>query len=512
MSCVFSVAASGKDSARVAPQRVGNHRRGHARGPGVPSATPISAAASASRFVHRLAHDLLQRDPVLDRPPGLANSHLISTSHPVASLSDATRIMGVLPTTSSTENATGRGAFRFFRGPDPRRAFPRRAEEARARRRPPRPSGRTARPARRPRARRPAPRLRSRKRKRRWFRGQTRRRDGETISRTRALASVGGGGEGDASERGPSRRTRGGASERAYPLRSQRWTDPAYPSFLDPRTLGRAPRARPSDDASPVGTLQKIFRQVFEIFSQVSDQTSAKGFTSNPTAHHRVPRRRCARPAAVPAARSRVRASRRLSRPRADALARSIPTAASDRFRVPSPCEHGVRPQRGVGALPGHGRGPQRRGDASEPQRAAAAGLVFSLQTVMKLITLHSPRDRGTLDFAEFTNVQGFLRNIQASFQYFDSAERGAVQVGGAARAAPRRVRARRRRRGQVRAEQAFDPDCPLGLPLENPHANAVSSPRDVSRRRARPQAPSHWTSTSSCRCVQDLRNRSVHL
>jgi Ca2+-binding EF-hand superfamily protein len=58
-------------------------------------------------------------------------------------------------------------------------------------------------------------------------------------------------------------------------------------------------------------------------------------------------------------------------------------------------------------------------------QMLAMAGLVFSLQTVMKLITLHSHRELGTLDFGEFQNVQSFLRNIQASFQYFDQTRTG---------------------------------------------------------------------------------------
>lgn len=55
----------------------------------------------------------------------------------------------------------------------------------------------------------------------------------------------------------------------------------------------------------------------------------------------------------------------------------------------------------------------------------AASGLVFSLQTVMQLINLHSHRETGTLDFQEFKAVQQFLSNIQASFQYFDQSRTG---------------------------------------------------------------------------------------
>lgn len=56
----------------------------------------------------------------------------------------------------------------------------------------------------------------------------------------------------------------------------------------------------------------------------------------------------------------------------------------------------------------------------------AATGLVFSLQTIMQLINLHSPFSKdGTLSFEEFKGVQAFLRNIQASFQYFDTSRNG---------------------------------------------------------------------------------------
>jgi Ca2+-binding EF-hand superfamily protein len=97
----------------------------------------------------------------------------------------------------------------------------------------------------------------------------------------------------------------------------------------------------------------------------------------------------------------------------------------------------------------------------------AAAGLVFSLQTVMKLITLHSPRDRGTLDFAEFQNVQGFLRNIQASFQYF-----AACRTGGLSTCVVRRARHHAGfghvDEGAVKSAcQAFDPDRTNGLSLD---------------------------------------------
>ena len=367
MSCVFSVAASsGRDRNASHPNALATIATDTPVDPAVPSATTPPRRSVPSAIASRMIFSATRS---LTDPPGLANSHLISTSHPVASLSDATRIMGVLPTTSSTENATGGGAFRFFfYGPDPRRA--RFREEPRKRERDVARLARAGVPRDQRAARERADQRRGCVREEEKNGGgfgvrrgdETARRFPERAPWCRSAAAAV---RVTRASAGPSRRTRGGASERAYPLRSQRWTDPAYPSFLDPRTLGRAPRARPSDDASSGRHAAKKFRQVFEIFSQVSDQTSAKGFMSNPTAHHRVPRAAFrARPAAVPAARSRVRASRRLSRPRADPRAVESPTVGVEIFPgFPPPCEHGVRPQRGVGALPGHGRGPQRRGE-----------------------------------------------------------------------------------------------------------------------------------------------------
>ena len=97
----------------------------------------------------------------------------------------------------------------------------------------------------------------------------------------------------------------------------------------------------------------------------------------------------------------------------------------------------------------------------------AAAGLVFSLQTVMKLITLHSPRDRGTLDFAEFQNVQGFLRNIQASFQYFDASRNGRLSKSEVLRALHHAWFGHVDDGAVKSACQAFDPDSTNGLSLD---------------------------------------------
>jgi len=97
----------------------------------------------------------------------------------------------------------------------------------------------------------------------------------------------------------------------------------------------------------------------------------------------------------------------------------------------------------------------------------AAAGLVFSLQTVMKLITLHSPRDRGTLDFAEFQNVQGFLRNIQASFQYFDASHTGRLSKSEVLRALHHAGFGHVDEGAVKSACQAFDPDRTNGLSLD---------------------------------------------
>jgi len=97
----------------------------------------------------------------------------------------------------------------------------------------------------------------------------------------------------------------------------------------------------------------------------------------------------------------------------------------------------------------------------------AAAGLVFSLQTVMKIITLHSPRDRGTLDFAEFQNVQGFLRNIQASFQYFDASRNGRLSKSEVLRALHHAGFGHVDEGAVKSACQAFDPDRTNGLSLD---------------------------------------------
>jgi|TARA_B110000977_G_scaffold143332_2_gene182017 Ca2+-binding EF-hand superfamily protein len=105
---------------------------------------------------------------------------------------------------------------------------------------------------------------------------------------------------------------------------------------------------------------------------------------------------------------------------------------------------------------------------ASEMQQMlAAAGLVFSLQTVMKLITLHSPRERGSLDFQEFQNVQSFLRNIQASFQYFDATRTGRLNKSEVLRALHHAGFGHVDEGAVKSACQAFDPDRTNALSLD---------------------------------------------
>ena len=172
ISCVFSVAASsGRDRNASHPSATATIATETPVDPAVPSATTPPRRSVPSAIASRMIFSATRS---LTEPPGLANSHLISTSHPVASLSDATRIMGVLPTVSSTENATGGGAFRFFRARSAPRvpvmsrgsasetspASPERAYRATS-----------APPASAPTS---AEAAFGRKRKRRWFRGQTR--------------------------------------------------------------------------------------------------------------------------------------------------------------------------------------------------------------------------------------------------------------------------------------------------------------------------------------------------
>jgi Ca2+-binding EF-hand superfamily protein len=100
-------------------------------------------------------------------------------------------------------------------------------------------------------------------------------------------------------------------------------------------------------------------------------------------------------------------------------------------------------------------------------QMLAMAGLVFSLQTVMKLITLHSHRELGTLDFGEFQNVQSFLQNIQASFQYFDQTRTGRLNKSEVL-AALRHAGFGHVDQGAVKSScQAFDPDRTNALSLD---------------------------------------------
>lgn len=173
---------------------------------------------------------------------------------------------------------------------------------------------------------------------------------------------------GDASERGPSGRTRGGARERAYPLRSQRSTERAYPSLLDPRTPGRAPRARPSDDEIRVwvGTCQNPPACEIICAHRSVSPIVRGGLHVKP---HRAPPRSSRRFSRAPRRGPRIalassRASRRLSRPEPTLARSSLPLGVESFPESPLANDDGApRPQRGMGALPGHGRGPQRRGE-----------------------------------------------------------------------------------------------------------------------------------------------------
>ena len=117
INCDFSAAASsGRDRNASQPSAFATIATETPVEPAVPSVTtpPFLNVPFAIASV-----TILNATRSLTEPPGLANSHLIKTSHPVISLSDATRIIGVLPMVSSTEKATGGGrAFctRFPRG------------------------------------------------------------------------------------------------------------------------------------------------------------------------------------------------------------------------------------------------------------------------------------------------------------------------------------------------------------------------------------------------------------
>mmetsp|Transcript_21549 Transcript_21549/g.53272 ORF Transcript_21549/g.53272 Transcript_21549/m.53272 type:complete len:179 (-) Transcript_21549:1438-1974(-) len=97
----------------------------------------------------------------------------------------------------------------------------------------------------------------------------------------------------------------------------------------------------------------------------------------------------------------------------------------------------------------------------------AAGGLNFSLQTVMQLINLHSRREDGTLEFAEFKAVQQFLSNIQASFQHFDASRTGRLSKSEVLRALHHAGFGHVDEGAVKSACQAFDPDRSNSLSLD---------------------------------------------
>ena len=105
---------------------------------------------------------------------------------------------------------------------------------------------------------------------------------------------------------------------------------------------------------------------------------------------------------------------------------------------------------------------------AFELQRMlAVGGLVFSLQTVVQIVSLHSPRDKGSLNFDEFRAVKQFLSNIQASFQYFDASRTGKLTKSEVLRAL-HHAGFGHVDEGAIKAScQAFDPDRSNSLSLD---------------------------------------------
>ena len=105
---------------------------------------------------------------------------------------------------------------------------------------------------------------------------------------------------------------------------------------------------------------------------------------------------------------------------------------------------------------------------AFELQRMlAVGGLVFSLQTVVQIVNLHSPRDKGALNFDEFRAVKQFLSNIQASFQYFDASKTGKLTKSEVLRAL-HHAGFGHVDEGAIKAScQAFDPDRSNSLSLD---------------------------------------------
>ena len=107
MSLGFSVAASsGSMRCALHPSALATMARDTPVLPAVPSVTvpPRMSSPDSSASVR-----IRSATRSLTLPPGLANSHLIMTSQPVASERELTRIMGVLPMDASTSGMGGGG-------------------------------------------------------------------------------------------------------------------------------------------------------------------------------------------------------------------------------------------------------------------------------------------------------------------------------------------------------------------------------------------------------------------
>ena len=148
------------------------------------------------------------------------------------------------------------------------------------------------------------------------------------------------------------------------------------------------------------------------------------------------------------------------------------PTSASSSQNPPvHPCSRCPPPKLTVNIAPARRCSSQDRNgqvDGTELQNMlAAGGLMFSLQTVMQIIRLHNSRDSGTLDFAEFKQVQQFLSNVQASFQYFNQSKSGRLDKSEVLRAL-NHAGFGHVDEGAVKAAcQAFDPDRTNSLSLD---------------------------------------------
>lgn len=56
-------------------------------------------------------------------------------------------------------------------------------------------------------------------------------------------------------------------------------------------------------------------------------------------------------------------------------------------------------------------------------------GLSFSIPTVSHIIRINDRDNSGTIDFNEFERLHGFLSNVQASFDFFDSDHSGKLSM-----------------------------------------------------------------------------------